>query len=48
VEAAVRILAGEGAAAGPASAGARFGPRELLGALEPEHLTFTVAAPGIG
>ncbi len=45
VEAAVRILAGEGAAAGPASAGARFSPRELLAALDPEHLTFTVAAP---
>jgi hypothetical protein len=44
VEAAMRILAGEGAAAGPASAGSRFDPQRLLGALDPEHLTFTVAA----
>lgn len=45
VEAAVRILAGVGAATGPASAGARFSPDELLGALDPEHLSYTVAAP---
>lgn len=44
VEAAVRLLAGEGAAAGPASTGSRFNPRGLLGSLVPEHLTFTVAA----
>jgi hypothetical protein len=44
VEAALRLLAGEGAAAGPASIGSRFNPQRLLGSLVPEHLTFTVAA----
>lgn len=44
VEAAVRLLAGEGAAAGPASAGARFRPAGLLGSLAPGHLTFTAPA----
>jgi hypothetical protein len=33
VEAAVRILAGEGAAAGVASVGARFGAEDFLGAV---------------
>ncbi|MEV0729633.1 saccharopine dehydrogenase [Polymorphospora sp. NPDC050346] len=40
VEAAVRILAGEGAAAGVASAGARFDPADFLGALDPHALAF--------
>jgi hypothetical protein len=43
VEAAVRLLGGEGAATGTASVGTRFEPRELLSSLAPEHLTFTVA-----
>ena len=39
VEAASRILAGEGNAAGVASLGARFDAADFLGALSPEHLT---------
>jgi len=45
VEAALRLLAGEGAAAGPASAGARFSAPALLGSLDPGHLAFTMAPP---
>jgi hypothetical protein len=45
VEAALRLLAGEGAAAGPGSAGARFSAPALLAALDPEHLTFTMTPP---
>lgn len=36
-------LAGEGTAAGLASAGSRSSPQGLLGSLAPEHLTFMVA-----
>jgi hypothetical protein len=38
-EAATRILAGSGAAAGVASVGARFDSKDFLGSLSPEHLT---------
>ncbi|MEV0392431.1 saccharopine dehydrogenase [Polymorphospora rubra] len=40
VEAAVRILAGEGATTGVASAGARFDPDDFLGSLGPHALAF--------
>ena len=39
VEAAARILAGEGASAGVASVGARFDPKDFLNALSPRYLT---------
>jgi hypothetical protein len=39
VEAARRILAGEGDTAGVASVGARFDAEDFLGSLSPEHLT---------
>jgi hypothetical protein len=44
VEAATRVLAGANAP-GVASAGARFDPRGFLGALDPQHLSFTGAVP---
>ena len=39
VEAAVRLLAGAGDAAGVASVGARFDAEDFLGSLSPDHLT---------
>jgi hypothetical protein len=39
VEAACRVLAGEGDAAGVASLGARFDAKDFLSSLSPEHLT---------
>ncbi|MEU8661283.1 hypothetical protein AB0C31_31895, partial [Actinoplanes philippinensis] len=39
VEAAVRILSGDGAATGVAGLGARFDPRAFLSALGPDTLT---------
>ncbi|MEU8615191.1 saccharopine dehydrogenase, partial [Actinoplanes sp. NPDC048791] len=39
VEAAARIVAGEGASAGVASVGARFDPKDFLNALSPRFLT---------
>ncbi|GAA4455660.1 saccharopine dehydrogenase NADP-binding domain-containing protein [Phytohabitans houttuyneae] len=42
VEAAVRLLAGEGAKPGVACAGARFDAREFLRALTPDHLAATI------
>lgn len=41
VEATMRILGGDGDAPGVASAGARFGAREFLDSLSPEHLTLS-------
>jgi hypothetical protein len=41
VEATMRVLGGDGDAPGVASAGARFGAREFLDSLSPEHLTLS-------